>query len=65
MNFNMESWSTCLSLKETENAVLSGSDLANSLKISSVPTIFINNKKITLVKGIDLTGILTQLITTP
>lgn len=59
---SMETWSNCLILKETSDAVALGNQILDQLNISSLPAIFVNNKKITLVKGIDLTSILTQVI---
>lgn len=64
LGLNVQTWSNCLMLKETNDAVALGDRVLDQLKISSVPAIFVNNKKITLVKGIDLTGILTQ-VTAP
>lgn len=57
-----EKWSTCLALKETADAVERDSNLADEVRAHSLPMLFINNKNVTLVKGIDVTAILTQVI---
>ena len=62
LKLNMDSWSTCMALKETQEAVEAGGTLLDSFHISSVPAIFVNNKYITLVKGLDVTAILNQVI---
>lgn len=63
LGLNMDSWANCMVLKDTADVVATESALLDKFGMSSVPAIFINNKSITLVKGIDLTGILTQVIT--
>lgn len=62
LGLDKEAWSKCLVLKETADSVAVGTTLLDSFGMSSLPAIFINNKKITLIKGIDLTNILTQVI---
>lgn len=62
LKLNMDSWSTCMALKETQEAVEAGGALLDEFRISSVPAIFVNNKYITLVKGLNVTAILNQVI---
>jgi protein-disulfide isomerase len=62
VGLNMDTWSACLLAKETSQAVADNSTLSDTLKITTLPTIFINNKEIHLLKGISLVDILNQVI---
>jgi protein-disulfide isomerase len=62
LGLNMEAWSNCLLLKETAEDVAVGNQVLDGIGASAVPTVFINNKLITLVKGITMSDILNQVI---
>jgi protein-disulfide isomerase len=58
---NMPAWTTCLTLKETVQAINDNAALSEALDIGTLPAVFINNKQIRLLKGIDLIQILKQI----
>lgn len=62
VGLNMDTWSACLLAKETSQAITDNSALSDTLKITTLPTVFINNKEIHLLKGISLVDILNQVI---
>ncbi len=55
-------WSDCLTSDEATQKIKRVVDMSQTLGISTLPTIYINNKKITLEKDLDITNLLTRFI---
>ncbi len=62
LGLNVEQFTTCLALTETHDTLRLRRQAADDLGISRVPEIFINNKRITLMDGLDLKSMLEEVI---
>lgn len=61
-NLDINSWWTCTNSAETQQAVQKDLTEAQNLQAGKPPLIFINNKQLNILKGIDLQQLLTSLI---
>lgn len=60
LNLDTAKWSDCLVSDETTQKIKRVVDMAQTLAITKLPAIYVNNKKITLEKDLSITDLLTK-----
>ncbi len=63
VGINTDIWNNCLMSETTKEKILSDKILGNTLKLSELPALFINNKQIFLTPEINVTELLSSLTT--